>query len=378
MHRITIAFVLTASCVLAQGVAPNGLRKGEWRRKDTPEGYQIVKVGRYQLQSNSEEHLVRRVGKHLNTMFKEVYTKFSPPTKTPRSGLVVKLFDDRKGFIDYGAPRSSAGYYSKVDKEMVGYNTGWVGGVRTKGGVTESGGGGAHRGPIDFRSKRWSMDTLGVFSHEGWHQYFHWSCGSWIPFPAWADEGIGDYFYTAYLDDHDDIVLGAPMDGRLGRIQAAIARDRHVPLVDFVRYDTRTYYSGDRGQNYAQGWALIHFFMEHPDYRKKKFPQRFVKVFKDVHNIEKAVKRVFPKQLDWEAMEKDWKAWIMAMPQPIYEDDTELARIEAEQANERAQKYWDGLPEHIREALAACLAKRTAGETRMKRATESPASDSGK
>ena len=30
-------------------------------------------------------------------------------------------------------------------------------------------------------------EIIGVFAHEGWHQYFHWYCTSKIEFPSWCD-----------------------------------------------------------------------------------------------------------------------------------------------------------------------------------------------
>ena len=232
---------------------------------------------------------------------------------------------------------------------MVGYNTGLVAGVSTVPATTGNGG----RLRARLRAA-YSLDVLGVFSHEGWHQYFHWTCGSLIPFPSWLDEGIGDYFYTAYPDKSGKIVLGAPMDKRLGTIQGAIAGNRHVPLDKMVHFEQREYYR-NAGQNYAQGWSMVYFFMEHPDYKKKRTAQRFVKIFTDQHSIKKTVKFVFPKKTKWKRLENDWKNWIMSIPRIVNPDDPMVAL--AEKSNKRAGEFFKALPPHVQKALRTCVEK---------------------
>ncbi|MCA9322696.1 MAG: DUF1570 domain-containing protein, partial [Planctomycetes bacterium] len=198
------------------------------------------------------------------------------------------------------------------------------------------------------------MDVLGVFSHEGWHQYLHWACSSQIPFPAWLDEGIGDYFYPAYFDEKE-VILGAPMDDRLPTIQHAILKDRHVPFEKFVLYAQRDYYA-NAGQNYAQGWSMVHFFMEHPLHRERDYVRRYLKIFLDLHSMEKTVPRVFGKDPDWAAIEADWKDWILSIPQEIDPDDPFVEKAVA--ANETIALRREGLAPEIRKALDACIAKR--------------------
>ena len=367
--RKTILILLSVFCIAgigaSQKTAPNGMKKGKWKSKDRPDKtWLLKKVGRYQFQSNCELDFIKRLGKHMNLMFK-VYKKFSPPTKTAKQNLVIKVFQDRPQFLEYGAPPSAAAYYSGRDHEMVGYNTGLIGGVWVEGGTTSSG---KKPGLVNRMRRRYTMDTLGVFSHEGWHQYFHWSCGSKIPFPSWLDEGIGDYFYTCYVYKNE-IITGAPMEGRLERIKNAIRKKSYVPLDKMVRYEQSDYYSGNRGQNYAQGWSMVHFFMEHPDYKGDRRVQRFVKIFKDEHSIKKTVPQVFKKKTKWDKIDKDWRDWIVAMPLEPAEDsdatDFDIIKIQVDAANKLAAERFAQLEPHVQKALQSCLDRRPS--VRMKK-----------
>jgi hypothetical protein len=301
---------LAASLAAGQIVGKNGLKKGEWKPSDAPEGWKIYPIARYQFQSDAPEARVKKVGAHLNAMFKTYLERF-PTSRTPTKTFVVKIFKDRKGFLEYGAPPSAGAYYSWHDKEMVGYDTGMLDGE-----LTESGGTTGRESvfpELEALQRAHTLDLLGVFAHEGWHQYFHWYCTSKIEFPSWCDEGIGEYFYSARFKD-GKIDLGAPNTYRLGTIRSAIKRNKYIPLKDLVTFNQRKYYA-QAGLAYAQGWSVVHFLMEHPDYKKQRLVSKFVVAFADLHSIDKAVAQVF-QRMDWEKLEKEWKAWVLAMKSP--------------------------------------------------------------
>lgn len=290
----------------------NGLKKGAWRsRADMPAGWHVTKSGRYVFQSNAPKERIKRIAKHLNAAYR-LYNKTFPTGRTPKKPFVVKVFKDRQGFLDYGAPPGAGAYYSWRDKEMVGYDTGKLDGELTAGGTTGQG----NVVQRALRSKR-TMDTLGVFAHEGWHQYFHFMCASKVDFPSWCDEGIGEYFYTARFRGKK-LELGAPNDYRLGTIRNAIKRNKHIPLKDLVTFNQARYYRV-AGLAYAEGWSFVHFLMEHPAYKKKRYLKRYMKTFVSEHSIDEAVERVFGR-MNWEKTEKDWKAWVMGLEYESTED----------------------------------------------------------
>ncbi len=293
-------------------------KRGAWRPQDIPAGWTVKIVGKYELQSSIEADKLAKIGAHLNAMH-ELYSKTFPTRRTPGKPFTVKVFANRKDYLAYGAPPSSAAYYSKRDKEMVGYDTGKTDGVMDTGTT-------GPRNPIrDRLRERYTLDTLAVFAHEGWHQYFHWMCPSEVPFPSWCDEGIGEYFGTARKVD-GKMTVGAVNEYRLGTIRAAIKRDKHIPLKDLVTFDQAKYYEvADLA--YAQGWSFVHYLLEHPEIKKQRLLQKFMNTFVDQHEIEKAVQSTFAK-VDWAKMEAEWKAWVSAMKY-VEVDPTEAAENEA-------------------------------------------------
>lgn len=304
---IPAVFLFLAAAPCAQEFAPNGIKKGPWRDKDVPAGWKLTTIGRYEFQSNAPEEKVKVVAKHMNAMH-DLYKKTFPAAKTPGKPFVIKIFKNREEFLAYGAPPGAGAYYSWGDKEMVGFDTGKLDGKLDE---KEPGTTGQKKiNPIlDALRKTHTMDLLGVIAHEGWHQYFHWWCTSKVPFPSWCDEGIGEYFYTARVRG-GKTVCGEPNDYRLGTIKGAIKANKHIPLKDLVTFDQRAYYAR-AGLCYAEGWSLVHFFLEHPEYKKQRYLTRFVTVFVDQHAIQEAVEQVFGK-MDWEKTEKDWKEWVLA------------------------------------------------------------------
>jgi hypothetical protein len=308
-RRPILLFLLTVLCLPApaQGVGANGIKKGPWRdRGDIPEGWYVMEAGRYVFQSDAPRERIKKVAVHLNAAYK-LYSKTFPTGRTPGKPFIVKIFKDRKGFLAYGAPPGAGAYYSWGDREMVGYDTGKLDGeVRSSTSDKEGG----LKARIQRAMNKNSMDLLGVFAHEGWHQYFHFACASKISFPSWCDEGIGEYFYSMRHRD-GGYEVGAPNDYRLGTIKAAIRSERFIPLKDLVTFDQQEYYRV-AGLAYAQGWSLVHFFLEHPDYKSKRYLERFVRTFISEHSIEKAVERVFSR-MDWDQVTADWKTWVMDM-----------------------------------------------------------------
>ena len=180
-----------------------------------------------------------------------------------------------------------------------------------------------------------------------------------MPFPAWCDEGIGEYYYSAWLKG-EELILGAPNDYRLPVIQDAIANNQHVPLKDLVRFEQQQYYQNP-SVCYAEGWALVHFFFEHPDWKAKNFVPKFVAVFKDQHSIEKTL-AIACKGMDWDAIEKDFKAWTMAIPAESIDEDADDEDSVFLRAllgpKDRYKKYYDALRPDVKKALDSCVARR--------------------
>ena len=319
------ALVLLVTAVVAQDQETK-LTKGDWRDDQVPKGWARKVIGKYEFQSNAPWESVEVVAKHMNAML-ERYKKLYPPVKQEGKAYVVKIFKNRAEFLKYGAPPNAGGYFSKTDQEMVGFDTGKVGGVSTKASTTGA-------TPVSLRERlaaRFSMDLLGVFAHEGWHQYFHKHCGSGVPFPSWCDEGIGEYFYGSRVEG-GQMKVGRVNDYRLGTIRSAIKRSKTIPLKDIVGWDQQQYYAV-AGLAYAEGWSLVHFLMEHPKWKDKKLLQKYMTNFVEQHSIEEAVQAAFKgwKDEHWAAMEKDWKEFTLTLKYGDAEAEILAAELDTEE-----------------------------------------------
>ncbi|MCK5943461.1 MAG: hypothetical protein KAI24_15880, partial [Planctomycetes bacterium] len=216
----TIACALCAIFLLTATAATQrhggDIKPGPWTKAKTPDGWVLHRTRYYQVQSQCGSEKAKRLGAHMEVMNK-VYRRMFRPGKDGAKRQVIKLFKDRESYLRYGAPPSSAAYYSRGDREMVCYDTGkWSDEPKEEGPTT---GGDDARSKLQRRLERmsdmWKMDLLGCAAHEGWHQYFAWLTVSIAePLPSWINEGMGDYFYTAAPKE----VSGRKIPAELGRL----------------------------------------------------------------------------------------------------------------------------------------------------------------
>ena len=287
-----------------------GLKNGLWQKRHCPPGWLLHHSKNYQIQSQVGKDKAKRLAEHMEAMLK-IYKKLFRPGKPSSKRYAVKLFKDRRGFIAYGRIPGAAAYYSPTAKEMVLYDTGKWSDEREAPttGINEDGG-------LDYEAlkKKMNMDILGVASHEGWHQYFHWYVTSWVYLPSWVNEGMGDYFYTVtpkkVKGRKIKPQLGVLNEVRLPTIQAAVRAKRHVPVKKLLQYTKRDYYSNP-GICYAEGWALCHFLLHSPKKEYNQIVPRFIRRFKDRGNWQRNTELVF-KKIDLDQLEKDFTTWVLA------------------------------------------------------------------
>jgi len=317
--RATLAVLLLGVLAAAAPAGDARVRPGEWNPGKVPEGWVAIETEHYQVQSQCGEAKGRRLGDHVEACL-EMYAEMLPFRKRmPR--FVVKLFADRAEYLDYGAPRGSVAYYSKGRKEIVGYDTGVVAGVRDIPDVSTT----ALDVVLDDEERArleellaevtdaYTMDAAGVLAHEGWHQYFHYYTVSWVQMPSWIDEGVGDYFYTARYDEQQGgFVLGDLNEGRLRSIRYAFDDGTSVPFGELLGFAQRDYYENP-GVFYAQGWSMVHFLMHHEDPELAGLIPEYVEYFKDKKSIEKTNRRIF-RDLDLEQLDREWIGWVLRRP----------------------------------------------------------------
>ncbi len=309
--------------------ADDQVKSGPWNKRDIPPGWSVIETEHYQVQSQIGAETARRLGEHLEDML-EVYADFLP-TRRKLETFVLKVFEDKAGFCDYsGFPpdTGTVAYYNQTDKELVGYDCGFVFGQRTTPPLlrllpaaaerlTE-----AERARLeelfDLATSAYTFDLVRVLSHEGWHQYFHFYTVSWVDMPAWMDEGLGDWFFMAARDEQTGEAHGFRLGDmnwhRLRSVRRALEDGLTVTFERLMEFKQPDYYANP-GVFYAQGWSMVHFLLRSPDAKRRELIPRLLKDFKDTKNFVKSTDKVF-KGLDLVELDKEWIGWLLVQPFP--------------------------------------------------------------
>ncbi len=335
VHSIGVAVAL--SCGLAAQAANQGIKPGPWSARHAPEGWIIHETDHYQIQSECPLEKAKRLGDHMESMM-GVYIRMFPTDRSLKQ-FPMKLFKDQKGFLAYGnelnlrvGPGTGA-WYTPDYREMVCYDTGkWQDEVKAK--AAETGPSAADKPPSrrDKMEELYGMDILGAAAHEGWHQYFHRYVTSWVELPSWINEGMGDYLYCAVPKATKGrkaipAELGAMNAMRLPIVRYAIKEGDHVPIAELVRYTKDQYYRNP-SVCYAQGWAICHFLMHSDNPRYRQVVPTFVKLVKNDTNMTTVTDAAF-KGIDFNKLEEEWKAWVLAQRLPWEKEPAKKAPAKA-------------------------------------------------
>jgi len=327
--RCSLLFVVSSLGAFAPAQRHGGkVEPGPWTPQKVPEGWVLHETKNYQVQSQAGLEKARRLGEHMEVM-NRVYRNLFKPDKDGAKRQVIKLLENRKAYLAYGAPASSAAYYSRSEREMVCYDTGkWSDeaaiAVPTTGTGEESAG--KKESALERRMRRMDelmkMDILGCAAHEGWHQYFDWLVVSFVTLPSWINEGLGDYFYTAAPKSNGTrsrpAELGQLNHGRLMILKAAIAQGRFVPLRQLLSMSKGEFYA-NAGVCYAEGWAFCQFLLHSGNPKYSKVIPAFVRTVRDDTNMESVTAKVF-KGLDMEKMEAEFQQWVGTLKLPVEEE----------------------------------------------------------
>lgn len=311
--------ILLATDLDAQRRGRSDIKRGIWNQTDkVPDGWVKLQTRHYQIQSEAGREKAERLAKHMEAMYL-VYARRFPAGKPFTKRYPIKLLKNRGSFMAYGAPPGAGAYFSPVDKEMVCYDTGkWQDEEREKGPTT---GEEKELTPLEkmrLEQARYKMDILGAAAHEGWHQYFFWYVGSWVEIPSWANEGLGDYFYTAMPKKTKGrripAELGRLNPTRLPVVQWAVKNNEHVPIKKLLKYSKSQYYSNP-SICYAQGWALCQFMLHGGNRRYKFALEKFIKYVRDDTNMPSITEKAF-RGIDLDKLEEDWKKWVLKAKLP--------------------------------------------------------------
>ena len=321
LPRLRLALV---ALMLVAAPRADDVKEGEWNKKDVPKGWTLLTTPHYQIQSALDAATTKKLGEHQEAMLK-LYEDFMP-TRRKLETFVLKVFPDKPSYCKYsGFPpdTGAVAYYNQGNKELVGYDCGYVFGTRTTPAMLKlkprSGNelSGAEIQQInkllEDASNAYTFDLVRVLSHEGWHQYFHFYTVSWVPMPSWLDEGIGDYFFMAPKDMADGVLPGYDTSRinmhRLRSVRRGLEDGLVTPFETFMDYEQEQYYKNP-GLNYAQGWSMVHFLLQNEDEDRRQLIPRLIKDFKDRKDFRKSTDKVFKGQ-DYAQLDDDWKGWLL-------------------------------------------------------------------
>ena len=191
-------------------------------------GWAALDTKNYLIVYNKEvkRPLLKKIAKHIEAIREQVYEKLFPPSRDVKAISVVRVCKDLAEYHRYGGPGGSAGYWSRVDEEL----------------VVPAG----------------MPDSIRILYHEAFHQYIHYAVGDVAPH-SWFNEGHGDYF--AGHNYRGRKFKAAAFKWRTGIISNAFATKSYVKLEKFLKYTQREYYA-NAGLCYAQGWSFVYFLRE--------------------------------------------------------------------------------------------------------------------
>jgi hypothetical protein len=213
-------------------------------------GWKYIETENYIVlyDADVKEQLARSVATRIEAIREQIYEHVFPADRPVSAVSVVRVCESRKQYLGYGAPPSSAGYWSWVDQELVFY--------------------------FDKGDKK---GPLRILHHEAFHQYIFYSAGQLSPH-SWFNEGHGDYFYGhdygrsgKFKRNTSSARIGlagkVKREWRKGRLAAKRGESpggTYTPLAEWLGWTQRQYYGGNKKrlgglENYALGWDFIYF-----------------------------------------------------------------------------------------------------------------------
>jgi hypothetical protein len=218
---------------------------------------ECIDTGTHRIHSTLRDPVIReRMQVFLPTAL-DHYRAALIPLPEPDGPIDVFLFGSRTDWMAYTRERlpQEAAMYEQIGR----------------GGYTIEG------DAVLYDIGRW--DTFTIAAHEGWHAYSQRVLRHALP--VWLEEGV-----ACFMEGVRGGVNGGPPVfmpwrnfERYGELRDVVARDRLVPLTDFVQGTPQDYLRDGRRTllaYYAQAWALVHFLNEGEGGRYRKGLERLM------------------------------------------------------------------------------------------------------
>jgi hypothetical protein len=155
-----------------------------------------------------------------------------------------------------------------------------------------------------------------ILRHEGFHQFARSKFGTNLP--AWANEGLAEYFGEAIVAG-GRLLVGQVPATRLARMQAAIREDQQLPLETLMNMSKSEWNdrlrAGESKMQYQQAWMLVHFFFHDGSPYRSQF-ESYLHAIADGYSSRDAFARGFG-TTDYGRFEEPFKQYVLNLqPNP--------------------------------------------------------------
>lgn len=271
-------------------------------------GWNIHETTHFKFLYTTDNKFVETLGLNLEVMWK-LYEKVLSDGRNIINNQqslkgTIRLFDDsfqRDIFVK--APQGVGAFYISQTKQVVA--------CRERGRYVGSG----KQVAVPSEVKE---ATFNLLYHEVFHLYADLdfiSSKKDYRFPPWINEGLGEYFFGAVIDEESKKIAGISKNFfRYPVVCDLINSNKFVPFNEFLYYTRKQYYSS-AGISYAQGWSICYFILENKgesggEYRK--FLGLFLNKLRDRADWKKCLDESLREtQIDLATMEKDWKSYFL-------------------------------------------------------------------
>jgi hypothetical protein len=255
-----------------------------------------IELPNYILTSNMDRRdrrLVSMIQEDIEHL-RAAYAALIPPREPIREVSVVRVFRERREYLDYIPPEMS--WSSGI----------WMPG---KGELVIS--------PIDLRRADQARRlTLQAVYHEAFHQYIFYAMGG-RQLPPWLDEGHATLFEGCEIDSRRSTASLNENENRVATFQRLLSARRPLQLERLLRMDLATFYRGAADENYATACALVYFLRKaYPQYPGRGYETLCDRVIDAVmaapHGGAAAAVEPILREIDIPALEEDladfWKS----------------------------------------------------------------------
>jgi hypothetical protein len=189
----------------------------------------VIDTPYYTLHTDVSDAEARETDLRMTRMFEEYQRRTAGFAGTVRQKFPFFLFRSERDYHAAGGPQGSAGVFIR---EPEGKRLMAIAGEKT------------------------DAETWHTVQHEGFHQFADASIAN--PLPAWANEGLADYFGEAVWTG-DNFVTGLIPTPRMKAVQNSIRTGGFKPFKVLMNLSYKDWNGDLSTENYDEGWSMIHF-----------------------------------------------------------------------------------------------------------------------